>query len=127
MKLAYRWRCFACDKPNAASATSCASCGFPARATGAEIARAQAAHRIGLPPMASRERPPAASVANPLAGLRGWRLGFLLVGAVLLAIGIYAGNGMLSWAGLGVAVLALIFGSVLVMIAWAARSVAPAT
>jgi hypothetical protein len=129
VKLAYRWRCFACDAANAASATSCSSCGFPAKATGAEIARAQAAHRIGVAPSprpGRPDRPPTASLAQALASWRGWRLGVAIAGAVLLAIGAFAGNGVLSWAGLGISVLALIFGLVLLLIAWAARGVTPA-
>lgn len=125
MKRAYRWRCFACDKPNAASATSCASCGFPAKATGAEIARAQAAHRRGVAPLQGIDRPAAASLRPSLAVWKGWQLGFGLAGALLLAIGLYAAKEVLSWRGLGVSVFALMFGLVLLMVAWGARSVPP--
>jgi hypothetical protein len=125
MKRAYRWRCFACDKPNAASATSCASCGFPARARAAEIDRAQAAHRLGMAPPRGPDPLPRASLGQVAAGWKGWRLGSALAGAVLLVIGLYAAKEVLSWRGLGVAVFALMFGLVLLMVAWSARSVAP--
>ena len=125
MRRAYRWRCFACDQANAASATSCSSCGFPARATAAEIERAQSAHRIGLPPPPRTGKPSSASLAGALAGWSGWQLGFLIAGAVLLAIGALAAREVLSWRGLGVAVFALMFGMVLLMVAWAARNATP--
>jgi hypothetical protein len=127
MTRAYRWRCFACDEPNAASATSCSSCGFPATATGAEIARAQAAHRIGAAPLQSPDRPPAASLAQTLAPWRGWPMGVGIAGAILLGIGAYAGKNVLSWRGLGISVLTLMFGLALLMVAWAARKVTPRT
>jgi hypothetical protein len=125
MKRAYRWRCFACDQANAASATSCSSCGFPARATGAEIARAQAAHRMGIAPPARSVSAPGPSLSEAMAGWRGWRLGVLLAGAFLLLIGAYAGKEVLSWRGLGVSVFSLMFGAILLMVAWGARAVTP--
>jgi hypothetical protein len=125
MKRAYRWRCFACDEANAASATSCSSCGFPAIATGAEIARAQAARRMGVAPLPSPDRPSAASPARTRAGWKGWRMNFGIAGAVLLAIGAYAGMDVLSWRGLGVSIFALMFGLVLLMVAWAAGNATP--
>lgn len=125
MKRTYRWRCFACDKANEASATFCSSCGFPAVATGPEIVRAQAAHRIGLSPIPRPAISPEVASAQGLADWRGWRLGLLVTGAVLLVIGAYAGNHVLSWRGLGVSVFALMFGLVFVTVAWAARGGAP--
>lgn len=125
MKRMYRWRCFACDRANEASATSCSSCGFPAVATGPEIARAQAAYRSGLSPLPALGRPSEGSSAPSLADWRGWRLGMLITGAVLLVIGAYAGNHVLSWQGLGVSVFALMFGLVFVTVAWAARGGTP--
>jgi hypothetical protein len=126
MRHAYRWRCFACDEANEASAASCSSCGFPATATGAEIARAQEAHRIRAPiPMPDRHR--AASHGLSLASWKGWQLNVAIAGAVLLAIGAYAGKDVLSWSGLAVSVLAVMFGAVFLTIAWAGRRVTPAT
>lgn len=121
MKRAYRWRCFACEGANAASATSCSSCGFPAIATGAEIARAQAARRMGGAPPPRQDTPPAPSLAQRLAGWRGWPMRAGIAGIVLLAIGAYAGMDILSWRGLGVSVFAVMFGLILLMVAWAAR------
>jgi len=39
----YRWACHACDKVNAPGKTACAFCGFPAVASGADIAKARGA------------------------------------------------------------------------------------
>ena len=125
MTFAYRWRCFVCDAPNAASATFCSACGFPARATGVEIARARTAHRTGAAPFQSPDRPPSASLAQTLAPWRGWPMGVGIAGGVLLMIGAYAGKSVLSWRGLGLAVFALMFGLVLLAIAWAAGSNRP--
>lgn len=44
-----------------------------------------------------------------------------IAGIVLLAIGAYAGMDILSWRGLGVSVFAVMFGLILLMVAWAAR------
>jgi hypothetical protein len=127
MNLAYRWRCFACDEPNAASATSCSSCGFPAIATGTEIARAQAARRMGVAPLPSPDRPPAPSLAQTLAGWRGWRMGVGIAAIVLLGIGAYAGKEVQSWRGLGASLFALMSGLILLMVAWAAKNDTPRT
>jgi hypothetical protein len=128
MTLGYRWRCFSCDAPNAASATSCSACGFPAIATGTEIARAQAARRMGGAPLPTPgpDRPRARSVGQTMAGLRGWQMGVGVGGLVLLAIGAYAGMDLQSWRGLGVSVFALIFGLIMLMVAWGARNDTPA-
>jgi hypothetical protein len=57
-----------------------------------------------------------------MAGLRGWQMGVGIAGLVLLAIGAYAGMDLQSWRGLGVSVFALIFGLVMLMVAWGARN-----
>jgi hypothetical protein len=49
-------------------------------------------------------------------------MGVGIAGVVLLAIGAYAGTDVLSWRGLGVSVFTLMFGLVLLAIAWAAGS-----
>jgi hypothetical protein len=126
MTLGYRWRCFSCDAPNAASATSCSSCGFPAIASGTEIARAQAARRMGGAPLPSPDRTPGPSLSQTMAGLRGWQMGVGIAGLVLLAIGAYVGTDLQSWRGLGVSVFALIFGLIMLMVAWGARNDTPA-
>lgn len=41
----YRWTCYVCGEVNAANTESCATCGFKAIASGAEIDRARAARR----------------------------------------------------------------------------------
>jgi hypothetical protein len=40
---------------------------------------------------------------------------------VLLAIGVYAGMDLQSWRGLGVSAFALMFGLMMLMVAWAGR------
>ena len=114
MRLPYRWRCFACDEPNEPSSTSCASCGFPARATGHEIARARAARGIEAFP-ARLYGPSAEAGGFSLASWSAWRKGFVLSGAALVAVGAYAWIELSSWRGLGIAVLALLFGGVLLL------------
>src|SRR3990170_3291870 len=93
---AYRWRCFACDEPNEPLAASCSSCGFPARASGTEIADARAAWRAEG---SARWRyiPSSEPIAESHAKWSGWRKGVAIAGAALLAIGGYAWMGSLSW------------------------------
>ena len=49
-------------------------------------------------------------------------MGVGIAGGVLLVIGAYAAKDVLSWRGLGLSVFALMFGLVLLTIAWAAGS-----
>jgi hypothetical protein len=122
MNRPYRWRCFACDKPNAALATACASCGFPARASGAEIARARAAWGTGATAAHTRYSPPAASIAAPRAKWSGWRKGFAVAGVALLAVTALAGMGSITWPRLAVALFACMFGAFLLLVACVATS-----
>jgi hypothetical protein len=112
----YRWRCFVCDKPNAASATSCASCGFPARASGAEIERARAAWRGGHG-VRYADSAPVAAIAPSQAKWSGWRIGLAIAGAVLLAMSAYGWTGSLSWPRLALSLFACMFGAVLLVVA----------
>lgn len=117
MKQPYRWRCFACDRPNEPLATSCASCGFPARASGAEIAKARAARAIGASYAHRPEGSPAVLVQGGVAKWSGWRKGLVIAGAALLAISGLAWSRPLSWPSFTVALLALIFGGILLLVA----------
>jgi hypothetical protein len=121
MKQPYRWRCFACDKPNEPQATSCSSCGFSARASGAEIARARAARGIAGYPERTPYAPPSKSVGESSTKWSSWRKGFAIAGAVLLAIGGSAWMESLSWPRLALSVLALMFGALLLLVACVAR------
>jgi len=116
----YRWRCFACDSPNEPLAASCASCGFPARASGVDIDRARVARRQGAPvPMPYVPSSP--SIGEPPARWSGWRKGLAIAGAVLLAVSGFAWSGSMSWPRLALSLLALMFGAVLLLIACLAR------
>jgi hypothetical protein len=117
MKRPYRWRCFACDKSNEPLATSCAWCGFPARASGTEIAKAQAAWRAGDSAVRIPYSPPSARIAGLQAKWSGWRKGFAIAGAVLLAITAFAWTGSFSWPRLAVSLFACMFGALLLLVA----------
>jgi ribosomal protein L37E len=121
MNRPYRWRCFACDKANEARATSCATCGFPASASGTEIAKAQAAWRAGEAGARIPYSPPAAPVARQHAKWSGSRKGVAIAGIVLLAITAYALTGSLSWPRLGVSLFACMFGALLLLVACTPR------
>lgn len=121
MNRPYRWRCFACDKPNGRSATSCASCGFPARASGAEIAAAQAAWRSGGSALRAPDTAPSVSLAAPRVKWSGWRKGLAIAGVVLLAISVYAGMGALAWPRFALSLFACMFGALLLLVACVAR------
>lgn len=121
MKRPYRWRCFACDKPNEARATSCATCGFPARASGSEIARARAAWRPGDSGARLPYSPPSVSTAGSQAKWSGWRKGSAIAGVALLAITAYAWTGLFTWPRLAVSVFACMFGAFLLVVACVAR------
>ena len=120
MKPSYRWRCFACDKPNERTATSCAACGFPARARGADIERARASRGIdGVP--ARWTEVAAAMPRRQAAPWSGWRKVLAIVGAVLLVIGAIASGSSFAWTGFAIALLAFMFGAILLMVALVAR------
>ncbi|MBC5783052.1 hypothetical protein H8N03_08870 [Ramlibacter sp. USB13] len=116
----YRWRCFVCDKPNAASATSCASCGFPARASGAEIERARAAWRGGQG-LRFADIAPSAAIAPSREKWSGWRMALAIGGAALLAISAYGWSGSLSWTRLALSLFACMFGALLLVVAFVAN------
>jgi hypothetical protein len=121
MKPSYRWRCFACDKPNERFAGTCAACGFPANASGADIDRARASRGIdGVPArwtdMAVSSPPPRQRVP-----WSNWRKGAAIGGAGLLVIGAIAWRGSFSWNGFALALLAVMFGAILLMVACVAR------
>ena len=121
MERPYRWRCFACDEPNEPLATSCSSCGFPARASGAEIAKARAAWRTEGSPARRPYSPPSESIAESQAKWSGWRKGLAIAGAALLAISGYAWMGSFSWPRFALSLFACMFGALLLLVACVAR------
>jgi hypothetical protein len=122
MKRPYRWRCFACDKANEPLAKSCASCGFPATASGTEIARARAAWLTGGSVARVPYSPPSPSLAGPQEKWSGWRKGLAIAGAALLATNAYAWTGALSWPRLALSLFACMFGVLLLLVAFVATS-----
>lgn len=87
------------------TATACASCGFPARATPIEVDRAVAEFR---------QHGRLAEIGVPIVFfglLPWWRKGLIVVALVLLAIGwclaLFAGPIPLNWIGVGLAVAGL--------------------
>lgn len=121
MKQPYRWRCFACDKPNEPSATSCAWCGFSARATGAEIDKARAAVRMGGSPALVTGRPRSEGFGVSPGHWSGWRKGLAIAGMVLLAISGFAWSETLTWPRFALCLLAFMFGAALLLVACVAR------
>ena len=121
MKRPYRWRCFACDEPNEPSATSCSSCGFPARASGAEIAKARAAWRAEGSRAQGSYGSPSESIAKSQAKWSGWRKGVAIAGAALLAISGYAWMEPLSWPRFAVSLFTGMFGALLLLVACVAK------
>lgn len=121
MSKPYRWSCFACDKPNEPSASSCAWCGFPARATGAEIDKARAAVRMGGLPALIPGHPPSERTGVSPANWSGWRKGLAIAGVVLLAISGFAWSGTLTWPRFALCLLAFMFGAVLLLVACVAK------
>ena len=117
MKQPYRWRCFACDNANEPSATSCASCGFPARASGAEIAKARAARGIGGTYTHRPDSPPATLAEGSVAKWSRWRKGLAIAGAALLAISGVGWTQPFSWPSFTISLLALMFGGSLLLLA----------
>ncbi|HYE40603.1 MAG TPA: hypothetical protein VEB23_11765 [Ramlibacter sp.] len=121
MNQRYRWRCFACDKANAASATVCASCGFPARASGTEIARARASRRID----GSFERPfspPTQAARVPRPRWSSWRKGSAMAGVAMVAIGGLATLASWSWPLFALSLLAFMLGALLLLVACVPRT-----
>ena len=121
MERPYRWRCFACDEPNEPLATSCSSCGFPARASGAEIAKARAAWRTEGSPARRPYSPPSESIAESQAKWSGWRKGLAIAGAALLAISGSAWIETFSWPRFAVSLFAGMFGALLLLVACVAK------
>ena len=94
----YAWTCHACSASNPAATETCSNCGFPARASGAEILRARAAHGKGNPAGPSPLEEFGLAPEKMTSGQKG-------VAIVLIATGLIAaafarstiGNG-LGWA-----------------------------
>jgi len=59
----YRWVCFSCGDSNPPGAERCESCGFPARATGAQIRAAREKHLPSLPSRSAMPEVAASTVA----------------------------------------------------------------
>jgi len=121
MKRPYRWRCFACDGPNEPLAILCSSCGFPARASGAEIDKARFAWRSGGSAAVRQYSASLQSAAKPQPKWSGWRKGLAVAGAALLAISGLAWMGSFSWPRFALSLFAGMVGALLVLVACVAR------
>lgn len=126
----YPWQCLICSASDDAASLACSQCGFPARATGREIAKAQA-ERDAATVLAERGPPrwPAAdvrsrpgtfeTVRDTLSPLSAWRRGLACVGGVLFAAGGLALKVAWSLAGLGWGAVGLAGGAAVVALAFA--------
>ena len=110
MQQPYRWRCFACDSANEPAAKFCASCDFPARASGAQIAEARAISAAGSEPRKPPSRTPSGSIGDLFVGLGGWRKGLAIVGTTCSGIGVLGLKAMMSWHYFVLSALALAVG-----------------
>ena len=116
----YSWQCLICGASNAAASGACVQCGFPARATGHQIAKAKAEHgsgaaqvsEVALKAEGSYER-----LSALLAPLSTWRQVLTVVGIALAAVGGLTFKIAWSFAGLGWGALALTGGLIVVGIA----------
>ena len=122
MRSDYSWQCLICGASNGAANGACAQCGFPARATGREIAKAKAEYRstparvsqVDLKPESSRER-----LSDVLSPLSPWRQILAVVGVALAAVGGLTLKIAWSFAALGWGALALAGGFVIGVVAFA--------
>jgi len=127
MQQPYRWRCFACEASNEASAESCTACGFPARATGHQIEAARATRNPQSLLLAAAPGLPSALTADVFDGLTGWRKVVSAVAMVFLGLGGIGLKAMSSWRDAGLSALALILGFVLVALVHHSAPTARAT
>lgn len=118
----YAWQCFVCSSGNPAEADRCSACGFPARASGADIAAARAAKAQGAStPRLVHPQPVVESIAEALAPLPVWRGLFAIVGGLSLLGGMLWLKVALSLASHAWSMLAMIFGFAALGIAYAGR------
>jgi len=88
MKSPYAWRCHICDASNSAEASTCASCGFPAKATGKQIEAAKALRTPKASITESSDDANKPSIAELLSPLTLWRKVIAALGMVLIAGGL---------------------------------------
>ena len=117
----YSWCCLVCDSANGASAEACTACGFPSRATGAQIDRARAVRR-GTARSVKMPGPDLAAqleiAIKPLPFYR--KIPAVLGGLITVAGGVWFKLAW-SWSGIAYALLALVLGLGLIALAYSER------
>jgi hypothetical protein len=117
MSREYAWQCLICSASNDAGARACSHCGFPARATGREIAAARAAFdatngppKLATLPAVVIRRGTIDTIERQLDSLSAWRRFVVVTGWILTGGGIFALKAAWSFAIAGWGVLALVGG-----------------
>jgi hypothetical protein len=90
MTAPYAWHCFVCSEVNPPTRSICVACGFPARATGTEIAAAKAARALKVQPQrpAVRDEHTLELVRSALSPLPFWRQCLVVLGAIVSTAGV---------------------------------------
>jgi hypothetical protein len=88
MKSRYTWRCHTCDASNSAEANACASCGFPANATGKQIVAARALNGPAANALKSSVDASKPSITELLSPLTLWRKVIAVSGMALMLGGL---------------------------------------
>lgn len=117
----YAWRCFRCSEANEPLAGVCAACGFPACASGSDIAAARAARETGAEARrpAVREASDLDSFADALAPLPLWRQVIAVCGALVSAGGCLWLKVTFSLVGVMWSIAGMVAGLALMVLAFA--------
>ena len=118
----YSWQCFVCEASNPAGADACHECGFPAKATGREIASARIARTSGAKPSPIKDTSAFASIAEALRPLSIWRKALAILGGALLFGGMIWFKIAFSLAEVAWSIAAVISGFGAVALAYATAS-----
>lgn len=84
MHPSFAWQCFICEESNPPGETACHACGFPAKATGGEVAAARVARAGKKKPSQIKDSSAVESIAEALRPLSLWRKVLAIVGGALL-------------------------------------------
>jgi hypothetical protein len=128
----YAWRCFVCDEANVSTASVCAACGFPACATGADIAAAKAAKvareaKVKARRPAVRQDSAIESFADALSPLPPWRQFIAICGALMSLGGCIWLKVTFSLVGTMWSIVALVVGVALIGLACAGLESSPSS
>ena len=127
MKTPYVWRCFVCGEANQPAALTCATCGFPARASGRQIEAARAARNQDKAVLVQRvkieEKSTIGLVSDALSPLPIWRRVVAIVGSAVMLAGLLWFKVVFSFTEAAWCVVTVICG--LAMLGYAYAGVAP--